>query len=78
MAVISYVTNVFLTVNKRATDWRLHLWQIELIWPSASIAWSNLNCLPDFTMLSVDAWVLFQITQHAVETYSTAVMAEMD
>jgi len=29
-------------------------------------------------MLSVDARVLFQITQHAVETYSTAVIAEMD
>lgn len=24
-------------------------------------------------MLSVDAWVLLQITQHAVETFSTAV-----
>lgn len=60
MAVISYVTNVFLTVNKKSHKLACqHLWQIELVWPLIPNAWSNLNCLPDFTMVSVDARVLF-------------------
>lgn len=59
---------------KEPTSWLfLHLQQIELVRPSAPNAWSNLNCVPDFTMLSVDAWVLLQITQHAVEIFGTAV-----